>query len=175
MPYEEPQLHDAEGDPDPNDRLHRRVRHVFHRDLDDHRQSALLAWLSFGATFGLTRALTTWIRAGHGPASGGLRLGGRHFHHYNIGIAILTGIGAVTLAGAERHRKHPLTAISYGAGTALIVDEAALLLDLEDVYWTPAGRTSVDMAIGIIAGGGALLAGAPFWPAFSREVLRRHP
>lgn len=132
----------------------------------------MLAWLSFGTTFGLTRALTTWIRNGHGPASGGLSLAGRHFHHYNLGIGILAGVGAVAIRGSEQHRKHPVTAISYGASTALIVDEAALLLDLQDVYWTPAGETSVNLAIGIIAGGGALLAGAPFWPAFSREVFR---
>jgi hypothetical protein len=172
---DEPQLHDADGDPDPSDRLHRRVRHVFHRDLSDVQQSALLAWLSFGTTFGLTRGLTTWIRHGHGPAGGGLRLGGQHFHHYNLGIGILAGIGAVAIRGSELHRKHPVTAISYGASTALIVDEAALLLDLQDVYWTPAGEESVNLAIGIIAGGGALLAGAPFWPAFSREVFRTRP
>ena len=170
--HDEPQLHDAQGDPDPSYRLHRRIRHVFHRDLNDVQQSALLAWLSFGATFGVTRALTTWIRDGHGPASGGMSLGGQHFHHYNLGIAILAGIGAVAIRGSEVHRKHPVTAVAYGASTALIVDEAALLLDLQDVYWTPAGEESVNLAIGIIAGGGVVLAGAPLWPALSREIFR---
>jgi len=43
----------------------------------------------------------------------------------------------------------PLVATAYGAGLALIVDEFALLLDLQDVYWAKQGRESVDLAIGL--------------------------
>ena len=98
------------------------------------------------------RTLTHWIHGGHGPKGGGISLGGRHFHHYNIGIALLAGVGAVGLRGSEKQRRHPAVAIAYGAAAALVVDELALLLDLEDVYWAYDGRKSVDPAVGVIAG-----------------------
>jgi len=150
--------------------LTRRLNRRFKIQLDQGEQSALVAWASFGTTFGATRALTHWIRAGHGPQSGGMSFGGRHFHHYNIGIALLTGIGVVAIRGQERHRRHPLTAISYGVATALIADEAALLIDLQDVYWAKEGRKSVDAAIGVIALGSMAITGSSFWPAAAREI-----
>ena len=35
-------------------------------------------------------------------------------------------------------------AILYGVGAALTLDEFALWLNLEDVYWSPQGRSSID-------------------------------
>ncbi|MHA3701184.1 hypothetical protein ACXR2U_03285 [Jatrophihabitans sp. YIM 134969] len=147
-----------------------RVQARWHSQLTVGQRSAVIAWASFATTFVGVRALTHWIRDGHGPSGGGVSVGGRHFHHYNIGIALLTGIGAVALRGRDRYRRHPATAIAYGAGTALIVDEAALLIDLQDVYWAREGRTSVDLAVGVIAVGGLALAGSSFWPAAVREL-----
>ena len=49
--------------------------------------------------------------------------------------------------GDERLRRHPATALAYGVGLALIMDEFALLLDLKDVYWVKQGRISVDLAV----------------------------
>ncbi|MGZ8176875.1 hypothetical protein ACXVUM_03005 [Williamsia sp. SKLECPSW1] len=148
-----------------------RLRRAWRRSLDPGQQAALLSWTSFTTTFVAVRALTHWIRAGHGPAGGGMSLHGRHFHHYNIGILMLGGVGAVAVRGAEHHRRHPLTAISYGVATALIVDELALLLDLEDVYWSQQGRESVDAAVTIIGAGGVAIAGAAFWPE-ARKAIR---
>ena len=150
--------------------LSRRLRRAYAHHVGPGEQSVLVAWASFTATFGATRALTHWIRAGHGPASGGMSVGGRHFHHYNIGIVLLSMIGAVALRGAEHHRKHPLTATTYGAANALIVDELMLLLDLKDVYWAKDGRTSVDTAVGLIGLGGVFLAAVPFWQRVAHEV-----
>jgi hypothetical protein len=150
--------------------LGRRLRGAYGDHVGPGEQSLLVAWSSFTTTFGLTRALTHWIRAGHGPASGGMSVGGRHFHHYNIGIALLAAVGAVALRGEERHRKHQLTATAYGAANALIVDELMLLLDLRDVYWAKDGRTSVDTAVGLIGLGGVYLAAIPFWQRVLREI-----
>ena len=129
-----------------------------------------MSWATFTLTFAGLRVLTHWIRAGHGPKGGGISIGGRHFHHYNIGIALLSAIGAVGLRGAEKRRRHPAVAVAYGAANALVVDELALLLDLEDVYWSQQGRESVDAAIGIIATGGTFFAGLPFWPHARRAL-----
>jgi hypothetical protein len=159
-----------------NTKTLRRVAAVWRRAYGDHvdheRQALLVAWSAFTATFGSTRALTHWIRAGHGPSSGGMSAGGRHFHHYNIGIALLTAVGAVALRGAEHHRRHPLTATAYGAANALIVDELMLLLDLKDVYWAKDGRKSVDIAVGLIGAGGIYLTVTPFWQRLVRDLTR---
>jgi hypothetical protein len=166
---------DADVQPslDPDAPVQARVRHQFYEKLGPEQRSVVLAWGSFVATFAFVRTLTHWIRDGHGPKSGGMSLNGRHFHHYNLGIGLLTGVGALAIRGEDKHRHHPVTAVTYGVSTALIVDEAALLLDLEDVYWTSQGRTSVDLAIGIIAAGGLAVAGLPFWPAAVRELRKR--
>ncbi len=141
------------------------LRMAWTHDLGPGQRSAMVAWASFATTFGVVRALTHWLRAGHGPRGGGVSVGGRHFHHYNLGIALLTGIGAIAVRGAEHHRRHLGTAAAYGAANALIADEAALLIDLQDVYWAKEGRTSVDLAVGVIAAGGLGIAGAPLWQA----------
>ncbi len=132
----------------------------------------MVSWASFAGTWGVVRGLTHWIRRGHGPKSGGIILGGQHFHHYNLGIAGLEAIGAVATFGRRTPRRRLATAAAYGLSTALIVDEAALLLDLQDVYWAKQGRTSVDLAVGIIAVGGVAVTGASFWSAVGRELAR---
>jgi hypothetical protein len=147
-----------------------RLRDEWNTHLQPGEQATVLAWSAFTVTFGGLRALTHWIRAGHGPSGGGMSLGGKHFHHYNIGILLLAGVAALGLRGTDRQRQHPVAAIAYGAANAMIVDELALLLDLEDVYWAQEGRESVDAAIGIIAAGGTFVAGIPFWPHAHRAL-----
>jgi hypothetical protein len=58
--------------------------------------------------------------------------------------------------------------LTYGAGLALIVDEFARLLDLQDVYWAKQGRISVDLGIG-----GSSLAGTYFAALPLIRALRR--
>lgn len=151
-------------------RRRRRLRKAWRENLSPGERSAVWAWSSFTLTFGSVRMLTHWIRAGHGPAGGGFSLRGRHFHHYNIGIGLLAAVGAVALRGTERHRRHPTVAAAYGIGSALIVDELALLLDLQDVYWAKDGRTSVDAAIVVIGLGGLATAGFEFWAEVHRAI-----
>ena len=151
--------------------LHR-VRQVWVHDLGHDERAAILAWGSFTVAFGTVRALTHWIKAGHGPKSGGLSLGGHHFHHYNLGIGMLSGLGALLVrdqAGALI-RRSPLIPVAYGVANALIADEAALLLDLQDVYWLPQGRESVDIAFGAIGIGGLTLTSAPFVERYRRRT-----
>ena len=93
-----------------------------------------------------------------------MKLGGQHFHHYNLGIGMLATVAGVGLRGTERQRRHPAAAVAFGAANAMIVDELALLLDLKDVYWARDGRESVDVAVGLIATGATVVAGMPFWP-----------
>jgi hypothetical protein len=133
---------------------------AFHSELDPGQQSALISWLAFSTTFVTVRGITYAIRAGKGPFRN-LSVGGEHLHHYMWGIGLLTGVGGIAVHGDEKRRRHPLTAIAYGAGLALIVDEFALLLDLKDVYWARQGRVSVDLAISGISLTGSYFAALP--------------
>ena len=154
----------------PNKRWWGRVRDEWRARLEPGEQAAVLAWAAFTVTFVGLRGLTHWIRAGHGPSGGGMSLGGRHFHHYNIGIALLSTVAAVGLRGTERQRRHPAAEIAFGSDNAMVVDELALLLDLKDVYWATDGRESVDAAVALIAAGGTIFAGMPLWPHLRRAL-----
>jgi len=144
---------------------------VLRDDLDTGERAALASWLSFTATFASVRGITYSIRAGKGPFHN-VSAGGEHLHHYLWGICMLTGVGAVAVHGEERHRSHPAVATAYGSGLALIVDEFALLLDLEDVYWAKQGRLSVDVGIGLIATAGSYFALLPVARAWRRRTVQ---
>jgi hypothetical protein len=144
------------------------IRDAFGSELDAGEQSALMSWLAFTGTFGGVRGITHAIKAGKGPFKN-LSVGGEHLHHYMWGIGILAGVGAVAVRGDEKLRRHPATALAYGAGLALIVDEFALLLDLRDVYWAKEGRISVDVGIGGSSLVASYFAGLPI----IHEVARR--
>jgi hypothetical protein len=135
-------------------------RDAYSTELDSGQQSALISWLAFTGTWGAVRGITHAIKAGKGPFKN-MSLGGEHLHHYMWGIGMLTGVGAVAVRGDEKLRRHPATALVYGGGLALIVDEFALLLDLQDVYWAKQGRISVDLAIGASSATGSYFAGLP--------------
>ena len=143
------------------------VRRTFHEELDAGQRAALLSWLAFTVTFGAVRGITYSIKEGKGPF-GNLSVGGEHLHHYMWGIGLVSGVGGVAVHGEDERRKHPLVAISYGTGLALIVDEFALLLDLKDVYWAKQGRISVDLGVG-----GSSLAGTYFAALPLLRALRR--
>jgi len=143
------------------------VRRAFREELDPGQRAALLSWLAFTATFGAVRGITYSIKDGKGPF-GNLSVGGEHLHHYMWGIGLVAGVGGIAVHGDEAHRRHPLVALSYGAGLALIVDEFALLLDLKDVYWAKQGRISVDLGVG-----GSSLAGSYFAALPLVRALRR--
>ena len=153
--------------------LSARLSEHWEQELTPARRQAVLSWAAFAGTFGGVRALTHWIKDGHGPSSGGISLGGTHFHHYNLGIMGLAGIAASLIYGRDGRHRDPRVAIGYGVSSALVVDEAALLWDLQDVYWAKQGRDSVDLAVGIISLGALALAGQGFWRAALKELGKR--
>ncbi|MFK4600413.1 hypothetical protein [Streptomyces pristinaespiralis] len=142
------------------------------RHLTPTKRSLIVTWIAFGVTWGTVRTITHGIRGGWLPW-GNISARGRHLHHYNIGIATLAVIGIIAVRGDDRAVGHPAIAVSYGAGTALIADEFALLLDLQDVYWARQGRLSVDVSLGILSALGAYLTAVPFWHECAR-VTRHH-
>lgn len=144
------------------------VRAAYREELAPEQRAALWAWLGFTGTFGAVRAITYSIRDGRGPFRN-LSVGGRHLHHYMWGIAMLTAVGAVAVRGEDRSRRHPAVAVTYGSGLGLIVDEFALLLDLQDVYWAKQGRLSVDLGVGLVALGGTAVSAGPIMRRLARD------
>ena len=152
--------------------LAKHVGRVYHEDLDAGQRAALLSWLAFTVTFGAVRGITYSIKAGRGPFRN-LSLGGEHLHHYIWGIGLLSGVGGVAVHGEDERRRHPVVAVSYGVGLALIVDEFALLLDLKDVYWAKQGRISVDLGVGGSSLAGTYFAALPLFRALRRQSMRK--
>jgi hypothetical protein len=98
--------------------------------------------------------------------------GGTHVHHMVFGILGLLIVGFVEVGfRPERTAVRRLLAIAFGVAAALTLDEFALWLRFQDVYWSSQGRESV---YALIAGGGlSLLAveGLGFWRALWRDTV----
>jgi hypothetical protein len=62
-------------------------------------------------------------------------------------------------------------ALLFGAGMGLTMDEAALLLELDDVYWTEEGLLGVQIGAGLVALLGALAIGLRFLRRGEAQVL----
>ena len=156
---------------------------------DTRRERLFLSSVSFFSTFAATRAITHAIRDGVGPFHN-ITVGGRHFHHLVLGILGLLGTGYLWLLEVDTSRKTQdtgntegsrnakgtddalakFTSILYGGSSALTLDEFALWLDLEDVYWSKQGRASVDA---VMLFGGLLSIGVwgrPFFRDIYREL-----
>jgi hypothetical protein len=147
------------------------IRTAYHDEMGPRERSALWSWIGFTATFAAVRGITYSIRDGRGPFRN-LSVGGSHLHHYMWGIAMLSGVGAVAVRGDDETRRHPAVALTYGSGLALIVDEFALLLDLQDVYWAKEGRISVDLGVGLVAAGGCTFSAIPILRRLARDRRR---
>jgi hypothetical protein len=114
------------------------------------RETVLFNILSgFLGGFALIRLSTYSIRRGWNPF-GSVHLGGRHVHHFVPGIltAFVAGGGGLV---TQNEPLEELLAFPFGAGIGLTFDESALLLELEDVYWTREGLLSVQLSLGMTA------------------------
>jgi hypothetical protein len=125
----------------------------------------------FLGAFAFMRLSTYGIRGGWWPL-GNVRLGGRHIHHFVPGIVIGFGAGAAAIL-TDNRRAETLLALPFGAGMGLTFDEAALLLELRDVYWTREGILSVQLALGTSALLGATILALRMLRRGEREVEER--
>ncbi|MHA5048463.1 hypothetical protein [Streptomyces sp. SD15] len=118
----------------------------------------LLALASFVLTFVITRVVVRLIRAGKGPF-GNVKAGGLHIHHVVPGV-VLTVVGGFGAVASARHGFGAAAfAVLFGMGAGLVLDEFALILHLDDVYWSEEGRKSVEVVlvtaalVGLVLGG----------------------
>jgi hypothetical protein len=130
------------------------------------RENALFNMLASSVLAFTSARCITWLireRGGLGPIRN-VTVGDRHIHHFLPGglLVLITGGVAITVQSQLLDR---WLAIPYGVGGALVLDEAALLLELDDVYWTEEGVLSVQIAFAAMG----LLAAT----AYAIQVLRQ--
>ena len=165
------------------------VAHWFAHDIIGRGRLPLLCCLvAFILMFFVTRSSVRFIR--YRAAAGrptrwwqprNVFIGGVHIHHVTFGVVLvmLSGLTLVTLSISGREPEFTLAATLFGIGSALVLDEYALILHLSDVYWEEDGRTSVDAVFAAVAVAGLLIMGLhplmfffPFWHATDWVALR---
>ncbi|MGH2984541.1 MAG: hypothetical protein ACRDK5_09860 [Solirubrobacterales bacterium] len=115
-----------------------------------HHETVLFNMLQgFLGAFALARLSTWGIRSGWWPFRE-VEVGGRHIHHFVPGI-VLAFVSAIAGMTTKEDGVEAAAAIPFGVGVGLTLDEAALLLDLRDVYWTREGVLSVQVSLGVTA------------------------
>ena len=127
----------------------------FTRAAEPGRESAVLVLLAFLLSFGFIRTSARLIRD---PKvtwwPGNVEAGGVHIHHLVWGISLLLLSGFAAFVTNLDSPWWQITAIGFGIGAGLTLDEFALWLHLEDVYWSSEGRSSIDAVVltAIVAG-----------------------
>jgi hypothetical protein len=108
------------------------------------REAQLLFFVAFLASFGFIRTSAHMIRAQVSWWPGNVSLGGTHIHHLVWGILLLLIFGWIGVAVHPGSPLREITAVFFGIGAGLTMDEFALWLNLKDVYWEKQGRRSID-------------------------------
>jgi len=146
-----------------------RVLRWFDDDIIGRGRLPLLCCLvAFILTFFVTRTFVRYIR--HRADLGvppkwweprNIHIGKMHIHHVVVGVLLvmISGVTLVSLSITGNELEYTASAIVFGIGAALVLDEYALILHLSDVYWEEDGRTSVDAVFAAVAVGGLLVLG----------------
>jgi hypothetical protein len=112
------------------------------------RGTAFLVLAAFLGTFLFIRTSARLIR---NPKvtwwPGNVEAGGLHIHHLVWGICLVLIAGFLGFAADLENPWWHVSAIAFGIGAGLTIDEFALWLYLRDVYWSQQGRLSVDAAV----------------------------
>jgi hypothetical protein len=122
----------------------------FWSNLEDHNEQAIfLVLVGFVGSFAFIRMSTRIIRSesvswwpGNIESETGL-----HLHHLVFGIVTMMVAGTLGFVGDGRSPFTEICALLFGVGTGLTIDEFALWVHLEDVYWEREGRSSIDATV----------------------------
>jgi len=87
---------------------------------------------------------------------------GVHLHHLVFGIVTMMVAGAAGFLAFGRTPWTEICALLFGVGAGLTIDEFALWVYLDDVYWAKEGRSSIDATV--IAAAGMMLILLGFTP-----------
>jgi hypothetical protein len=135
--------------------------HLFaHRILDTGRLPLFCFFVAFIVTFVLTRVNVRLIRARVRWWFKNVQAGDLHIHHVVFGVVLMLVGGVTSFATPDGYdAPYVVAAAVFGIGSALVLDEFALILHLRDVYWAEEGRASVDAVFVALALTGLLLLG----------------
>jgi hypothetical protein len=115
----------------------------------------VLSFLAIRTSARLTRSVSWW--------PGGVESGGVHIHHLVWGICLMMLCGFLAFAAPLEAPWWHFVAIAFGIGAGLTMDEFALWVRLQDVYWTQEGRASFDAVVIAVAFAGLVVLGTkPF-------------
>ena len=134
------------------------------------KQPELFVLIAFLITFGFIRTSAHMIRAQVSWWPGNVSVGGTHVHHLVWGILLCLVVGYVAIAVSPDRPWREVLAVLFGVGAALTLDEFALWLNLEDVYWSEKGRASIDAVIVASGIAGLVLIGLRAWFDVADEV-----
>jgi hypothetical protein len=131
-----------------------------HRIVDTGRLPLFCFFVAFIVTFVLTRISVRLIRANVRWWFKNVEAGAVHIHHVVFGVVLMFIGGIAGLAIPDKYVGiYMAGAVVFGMGTALVLDEFALILHLRDVYWREEGRASVDAVFVAVGFTGLLLLG----------------
>jgi hypothetical protein len=141
------------------------VARVGYQEVSTYERALFNLFGSFLLAFVGSRGIAHGLRGRRnlGPFRN-VRVGDRHIHHFIPGIVLAFGSGSAAFLVRDERIQSRL-ALGFGAGMGMTLDESALLLDLEDVYWTERGLLSVQIGLIFTAFMGAL--------AVALRLLRR--
>ena len=131
-----------------------------HDIIDRGRFPLLCCLVAFILTFFVTRSFVRFIRHRAGTSAPArwwqprnIHIGSVHIHHVAFGVVLVmvSGLTMVSLSVNGQEPELTFTAIAFGIGAALVLDEYALILHLSDVYWEEDGRSSVDAVFAAVA------------------------
>jgi hypothetical protein len=143
------------------------------RIIEGGRENQLLILTAFLITFSIVRIITHAIRAGRWKhvLHNVVQKDGTHLHHLVPGIILLLVCGYLGVGEVVNGNWTRLVAVLFGIGAALTLDEFALWVHLEDVYWSREGRQSIDavvIAATLVALG---ILGFTFWLDIARAIV----
>ena len=112
------------------------------------KEPDFLILIAFVASFGFIRTSAHMIRAQVSWWPGNVETkGGTHVHHLFWGILLLLSMGYLGISDRPGSPWFEFVAIAFGIGMGLTMDEFALWLNLQDVYWSDKGRQSIDAVV----------------------------
>jgi len=117
--------------------------------VEHDRQALFLVLVGFLVAFVLIRISTRLMRSPKVPWWPGSIVSGSglHLHHLVFGIVTMMAAGTVGFAVFGESPWFELAAFAFGVGVGLTIDEFALWVHLDDVYWAEEGRRSIDATV----------------------------
>lgn len=115
----------------------------------DRRHTARLVLVAFLITFTFLRIVIFQIMNNKLPDMF-VYIGGTHVHHLNLGIFLLSFVGANLLFGRSKEQRANWVAVLYGIGLAMTFDEFGMWLHLGGSYWQRASFDAVTVVIGFL-------------------------